>query len=877
MPIRARLLALVAIPLLGASLFAVQLADAERQAAVESRNVREHAEFLALLSDTNVAVSRQLDGVVGGRPGTDDEGGSIASIRRLETASANAARWADPQAVSEIIATAERLQNLDVRGAAELQVTLLPLINQAASAQAAHLSQNAAGTDVADLVRASESSLALQQAAQTEAQALKELLLPIVSATQSNPLTELIGSARQVDTALTDFARNLPPEMVPQLDAVARSPEWIQYETFRNSLLQFEPSSGNGSEAEPADTGGTVAPREVPIGASGESDFVNEVFASSDARNAALRGLDQEINSRLGLKALDSEASARRALLSNLLVLAVLFSLSLFAAIVILRSIARPLASLEQQALMIGRGEIPEFDVRAGGPRDLEIVEGALSELTQGLEVVRRQSLALASGDMQAEVLDYAAPGEFGQSLQKSVMKIQHLTKSLDFQATHDALTTLPNRAAILDLLDKTSTGALEDREPTTAIMLDLDGFKQTNDMLGHPIGDELLRHAAARLRDRSDGTFVGRLGGDEFMVLLTGENSGVERAEKLARHLIAALNEPFSTTAGTVWLSAGAGVVESVGPCWLSPPEILQRVDLALLQAKSMANGEVVLFDERFNDSILERSRIQGELRVAVERNELTLFFQPIIDNRTGKVSGVEALLRWFGPDGKPIPPNTFIPAAEQSDLILLIDNWVMAEGCRTLAAWARDPELCELGVSLNISGRHVASTELVSTVAEILEETGADPALLTIEVTETELVPNLESAVQVFSQLKQLGVNLAIDDFGTGYASVAHLRRVQFDRLKIDGSFVARLDEATDRSIADLLVSLGKTLELEVVAESVETLEQLHWTWESGVTHVQGWFYARAFAADELAAEVRAVNERIRTEIMTPELGVG
>lgn len=884
MRIRSRLLVVLALPLIGMCVFAAGSARSDWDAANDAEDLREDADQLALLLDVNRALDDELDQAVGltetrsfgldarlvsetlgfdasTTTGPGSTGAILASaLRRLERADRDGAEWADPQAVRAILA--ERDAVLGVResvldgsvepmGAQDVQALVEPLAARAVSAELNHLLLEAPKIGSAPVNEALEiqaASVRLQESNRAETRSLRTLLLPFGSINTARPQQDFIGDARQFDVSLATLEAALPAPLDAELDEIQSSAEWMAYDELRNRALGFTVSTQSRTDY--------TLERLIFTGST--------LYRSSGVRSRDLGDFDDQINEIVADRTEVAQEVARTRFAQTVAILIALIAATLALAGVIVRSIVRPLHRLEELALVIGQGELPDFSSEVVGPSDLASVEHALESLAEGLNIVEMQATALAAGSLDSSVLEWSAPGRLGESLQGSVDKLRQLTASLDHQATHDMLTGLPNRAAIIHFLNRTSTGRIEDRQPVLAIMLDLDGFKQSNDMLGHPIGDELLQHTARRLQERANGGFLGRLGGDEFMVLYEGPLNATPL--ELARNMIDGLTVPFATTAGTIWLSAGAGLVESDSTGWLSPTEILQRSDMALLQAKAEGQGVIVEFDDSLNDTALERSRIQGELRSAIDNGDLELHFQPIVQAHTGVVSGVEALLRWFDISGVPVPPSVFIPAAEQSDLILRIDNWVISEACRTLASWRGDPTLGKLTMSINISGRHVASTELVDVVRSALDASGAEANKLIIEVTETEVIPNLELAIAVFDDLKDLGVSLAIDDFGTGFASVAHLRRVPFDRLKIDRSFVSQLEDSTDRSIATLLVSLGQSLHLEVVAEGVETEEQRAWSAAAGCTHVQGYFFGSACPIEQLPGVVAALSPRPR-----------
>ena len=302
--------------------------------------------------------------------------------------------------------------------------------------------------------------------------------------------------------------------------------------------------------------------------------------------------------------------------------------------------------------------------------------------------------------------------------------------------------------------------------------------------------------------------------------------------------------------------MSACAGVVATGHDGWLPPSEILRRVDLALYEAKAESPGTVVRFDRALHDSLLASNQLAGELRLALSRNEFHLDAQPILELGSGSVVGYEALLRWRSPLRGLVPPGRFIGVAEQSELINQIDRWVIKHSAHLLAGWQREPTLAELTLSINVSARHLSRPELVTEIEEAIHRHDLRADRYIVEVTESQLIPNLDRAGDNLRRLKALGVRLAIDDFGTGYASVAHLRALEFDRLKIDRSFLQDLSDDTERSLASLLVSVGRDLDLEVVAEGIETDQQLRWARSAGCTHGQGYLFGRPRPVEAIPA---------------------
>ena len=522
----------------------------------------------------------------------------------------------------------------------------------------------------------------------------------------------------------------------------------------------------------------------------------------------------------------------------------VISAVAIGASIVTIRSIMKPVRDLLDRAHRITGGDLETVGPRTG-PKDIALVHRALDEMSSNLMTLSLQAEALSEGRLDDEVLNHNVAGLLGASMHGSVARLRSTTARLAYEATHDALTELPNRNALVSYLDRSLSGSDDERRSLAAIMLDLDGFKQANDDLGHAVGDEVLIHVANRLQAKAEGEFVARLGGDEFMIVVAGPGHR-RRAESIARRCLAAIAEPTAVSSGTVTLTASAGIAYAAGPAWLTSTEVLRRVDLAMYEAKSAA-ADVVLFDQELHDSLLETTRVQGEIKQALHNDDFSLALQPIVNPEDRTVNGYEALIRWSSPSLGDISPALFVPIAEQSDLVDRIDAWVMSKAGVILRDWKDDPDLRHLTLSVNISARHLSNPRLVPMVADTIKTNQLRADRLVLEVTESRLIPNLARAEHSLRGLRHLGVRLAIDDFGTGYASVAHLRRVKFDRIKIDRSFLAHLDDETDRSLAALLVSLGRDLELEVVAEGIETDEQLAWAIEAGCTHAQGYLFGR------------------------------
>jgi diguanylate cyclase len=410
--------------------------------------------------------------------------------------------------------------------------------------------------------------------------------------------------------------------------------------------------------------------------------------------------------------------------------------------------------------------------------------------------------------------------------------------------ATHDSLTGLPNRTLFLERLGLTLSRVERRARACAVLFLDLDGFKTVNDSLGHDVGDRLLVETGDRLRAlvRPSDT-VARFGGDEFMVLcddVASEADAVAVAERIA----ARLAEPFEIDGRDLEVGASIGI--AVAADRARPPEAVVRdADQAMYAAKRRGS-RLELLDPSERVVAVARRGLGGELRRALESDELRLFYQPEIDLQGGGVVAVEALLRWQHPERGLLSPNEFIPFAEQNGLIGLVGEWVLARSCRQLARW-REDGVCGAGLSanVNLSACQLLDDDLADTVCRVLEETGLEPSALCLELTETAFVGDLETSVAALHALHRLGVTLSLDDFGTGYSSLSVLDRYPLDKLKIDRSFVARLESGERaRRLFAAVVGMARALALRSVAEGVETREQLDMIAAMGCDSAQGFF---------------------------------
>ena len=456
------------------------------------------------------------------------------------------------------------------------------------------------------------------------------------------------------------------------------------------------------------------------------------------------------------------------------------------------------------------------------------------------------------------------------QQLRDSVHLLKERDKSLananlelKRQATHDALTGIANRVLFVERLNQ----AVGERQPFAVCVLDLDRFKIINDSLGHGAGDALLKHVSERLLKvvRSSDT-VARAGGDEFLLLLRHLNSASE-IDALVTRWMSALSQPYQLTGLELHVSPSVGIARFPVD-GSSAEELLARADEAMYFAKRSGRNTFRFFDSNVMGFSRERLEIEGDLRSALALGQLALHYQPKIDIASGEMRSVEALIRWRHPTRGPILPGEFIPIAEESGLILEIGDWVIREACRQAREW-QQRHMPFLRVAVNVSPLQFRQANFVHKVRAALKDHGLDATYLEIELTEATLMNNAETSVALLEQLSELGVVVAIDDFGTGYSSMSYLQRFPIDKLKIDRSFISDVaSNAGDASIVRAIISLAHGLHLKVIAEGVESEEQLGILRRMGCDQYQGFYRSAAVPAAEIERFVRQDGERPKTE---------
>ncbi|HEY0458406.1 MAG TPA: EAL domain-containing protein [Pyrinomonadaceae bacterium] len=434
-----------------------------------------------------------------------------------------------------------------------------------------------------------------------------------------------------------------------------------------------------------------------------------------------------------------------------------------------------------------------------------------------------------------------------GRELRQSRERFRHA-------AFHDSLTDLPNRSLFIKSLGTLLGKSKNTPEKKFAVLfLDLNRFKTVNDSLGHSAGDRLILNVAKRLSGLlQTNDLVARFGGDEFGIILNDistTDDAVQFAETVRRKLLT----PFTINGRQVFTSISIGIAVS-NSGYTEAENILRDADIAMYYAKER-NKNYMVFDQTMHTRAVTLLQLETDLRHAVERDELVVHYQPIVDLTTMELTGFEALMRWNHPQRGLVPPNEFIPVAEETNFIVPLTLWILQKSCAQLVEWHRQSPLNKnLMMSVNLSGKHFAQPDIVEQIRWIIKETGVNPACLKLEITESAIMENAETTIAMLKNLQMLGVQLSIDDFGTGYSSLSYLHRFPIDMLKVDRSFVGSMEDGTENGeIVRTIIALAKTLNLNVVAEGIETIHQLHQLRILGCEYGQGYLFSRPVPAED------------------------
>ncbi|MFD2613322.1 putative bifunctional diguanylate cyclase/phosphodiesterase [Paenibacillus gansuensis] len=526
---------------------------------------------------------------------------------------------------------------------------------------------------------------------------------------------------------------------------------------------------------------------------------------------------------------------------------------------------------------IVNMNHVKEYDSRKGvvylGDRDSKETKTASAARIQKehiekvLQMLQISNDAVPEGqsdfDPVAYISSLVSENEHSQFLRsyatiQAVAAKKKAEEKILHMAYHDSLTDLPNRLLFQKKLGQQFEKVKESGKLLAVIFIDLDRFKIVNDTLGHYVGDELLKYVAAKLKAYiGPEDMVCRFSGDEFILLLS-DFVHIDEVKNFAKGLSDLFNEPFLYLEQELYIAASTGI--SIYPYdGQDADTLIKNADTAMYRAKEKGGNTFQMYFREMNHRSLEQLNLENQLRKALDKNEITLFYQPLVDLQTGSITGMEALVRWKHPQGM-ISPADFIPLAEETGLILPIGNWVLRESCIQNKKW-QDAGYPDLTVSVNISVNQFHQPGFVKYVQQTLTETGLDPHRLCLEITENVAMKNVTYIMDTMNKLKQMGVQISIDDFGTGYSSLSYLKRFDVDTLKIDQSFIRELSGDEDNmAIVTALIAMSKQLKIKTLAEGVETQDQLNFLIEQGCDGIQGFIFSRPVPPEQFEELMRS-----------------
>lgn len=500
-----------------------------------------------------------------------------------------------------------------------------------------------------------------------------------------------------------------------------------------------------------------------------------------------------------------------------------------------------------------------------------------LSQLVEKNVFSQSREILLKNGEIIEEVIK---PQYMNDQIQGAVYSFRNITQrkrleeELAKQATYDNLTGLPNRTLLIDRIQQTLSRAKRETLYFAVLFIDLDSFKAVNDVFGHDVGNELLKAFAQRLRtqmrrsdtiarleNENDSDIAARFGGDEFVAIITLPSTDKELLTKIIKRYYDALSAPYHVVNHEIFLTLSIGV--SVYPeNGKDANALIKNADVAMYHAKAIGKGSFQFYQQEMSETLQNKLMLENDLRHALARNELFLQYQPLIDVKTGKVSSMEALMRWQHPKLGLISPLTFIPIAEATGLIIPIGNWMIKAACAQNKAW-QNSGLSPVRISINLSGYQFEQKNIVDIIKQALAETDLAPEFLEIEITENTLLHDVNSVIDKILELKRLGVIVDIDDFGTGYSSLSYIKQFPIDKIKIDQSFIRELENNKTRAIVEAIMLLAKNLNLGVVAEGVETSGQLGILQKLATDQVQGFYLGKPTSGQEAAEFLKNTNK--------------